>query len=424
MGKALDRPLVRHRASGWCAALMCLGLLGLVQAGEVRPAELQSGMQAGKQSGDRAADQAELQRLRRQIQALRDTLNQSRGRQQALRRELQEAEQAIGSLSRELSRTRRELSALREELQDLRARHQAARRDLERQKELLRRQLLAAYVMGRHSDLKIVLNQEDPAAIGRVLVYYDYLNRARAERIDAVRRGLAEVARLEQRIEAESRRLQALAQTQQRQVAQRRRQHERRRQVLAKLEAQIHTQEQRLARYLEDERRLRRLVEQLAQRYADQLREAMTGTLPEAGEVQPFARLKGRLPWPVAGTLRARFGERRLQGGRLKWQGVLIAAEEGTPVRSIHHGRVVFADWLRGFGLLLIIDHGDGYMSLYGHNQSLYKNVGEWVAAGEIIATVGRSGGRDEPGLYFEIRRQGKPADPLRWCRREAALFK
>ncbi len=354
---------------------------------------------------------ARLERLRQQIQALRHTLNESRGQQRALRAELQRAEKEIGRLSRALGETRHQLKRQRRELESLHKRRRDRQADLARQKAVLRRQLLAAYAMGRQGDLKIILNQRDPAAIGRTLTYYDYFNRARSRHIAAIRTGLAELAALERQIEEESVRLQALSRRQQRQVADKQAQLKRRRQVLARLEAEIHTKEQRLAQYLQDERRLARLL--------DQLQGVLSDIPPEEGDIRPFASLKGRLPWPVTGKLAARFGQRRVQGSRLKWQGVLIRAPEGRPVRSIHHGRVAFADWLRGFGLLIIVDHGNGYMSLYAHNQSLYKTVGEWVAAGEVIATVGDSGGRARPGLYFEIRHNGKPTNPLRWCKRE-----
>ena len=136
----------------------------------------------------------------------------------------------------------------------------------------------------------------------------------------------------------------------------------------------------------------------------------------EQGERKAFAGLRGKLKWPSRGRLANRYGSRRKEG-KLKWQGVMIKAPEGTEVTAISHGRIAFSDWLRGFGLLTIIDHGDGYMSLYGGNQSLYKEVGDWVEAGDVIASVGNSGGHRETALYFEIRHNGKPTNPLKWCR-------
>ena len=134
-------------------------------------------------------------------------------------------------------------------------------------------------------------------------------------------------------------------------------------------------------------------------------------------DARPFKQQKGKLPWPTSGPFLATFGEPRKQGG-LTWNGVLISAKHGTPVRAISHGRVAFADWLQGFGFITIIDHGEGYMSLYGHNETLVKQAGDWVDAGEVIATSGDSGGQPMPGVYFEIRSRGKPVNPSRWCSR------
>ena len=134
---------------------------------------------------------------------------------------------------------------------------------------------------------------------------------------------------------------------------------------------------------------------------------------------RPFKQQKGKLPWPASGAFLASYGEPRKQGG-LKWNGVLISSKHGTPVRAISHGRIAFADWLQGFGFITIIDHGEGYMSLYGHNETLVKQAGDWVNAGEVIATSGDSGGQPMPGVYFEIRSRGKPVNPGNWCSRKA----
>jgi septal ring factor EnvC (AmiA/AmiB activator) len=134
----------------------------------------------------------------------------------------------------------------------------------------------------------------------------------------------------------------------------------------------------------------------------------------EADGQQPFHSRKGKLRWPARGRLAQRFGAPR--SGGLRWRGVMIEAQEGGEVRAVSQGRIAFSDWMRGFGLLLIIDHGDGYMSLYGHNQTLYKEVGEWVDTGEVVALLGASGGRTESGLYFEMRHKGRPINPVHWC--------
>ncbi len=354
---------------------------------------------------------ARLERLRQQIQALQLTLNGQRDQQQQLRRQLQTAEKALGRLSRALKETARRLQRQISRLQRLRIQYRQQQQDLSRQRAMLARQMLAAYAMGRQSYLKIILNQQDPAVIGRTLAYYDYFNRARVTRMRAINVRLKEIQTLELAIHHETERLATLTKQQQRQLVSQQQFRRRRHQVLVKLDAEIHGKEQRLQQFLQDERRLRRLLGQLQQ--------ALSDIPPEAGYRGSFASLKGRLNWPAKGRILTRFGQRRRSSGKLKWQGVLIAAPPGAEVHSIHSGRVAFADWLRGFGLLIILDHGNGYMSLYAHNQSLYKSVGEWVAQGDVIATVGDSGGRNVPALYFEIRHNGRPDDPLKWCRAE-----
>jgi len=178
--------------------------------------------------------------------------------------------------------------------------------------------------------------------------------------------------------------------------------------VVSRLNQEIHSKGEALVRLLEDERRLQQVVETI--------HEAMPEVLTDRGQRPVFGKLKGRLQWPTKGKVRALFGKPR-QAGRVRWNGVLIQAREGKEVHSVSHGRVAYADWLRGYGLLLIVDHGDGYMSLYGHNQSLFKETGDWVEAGEVIGSVGKSGGFQQAELYFEIRHNGKPSNPVKWCK-------
>lgn len=352
---------------------------------------------------------AQLQTLREKIRQLQASLDKTRDRQQALRQALKAAEKEIGRLSRALRKTRANLRLKQQELTRLQQHHQQQKEALSRQREALRQQILASYAMGRQGYLKIILNQQDPARIGRTLAYFDYFNRARAKQIEEIQRSLKAIATLEARITRETEGLQNLLGQQESQVREKERQRGRRREVLARLEREIQTKEQRLQALIQDEKALASLV--------NQLQSVLTDIPPDTSEGRPFPTTKGRLIWPVSGKIAARFGSRRNNTGKLRWQGIVIRAGEGEEVRSVHAGRVAYADWLRGFGLLVIIDHGDGYMSLYAHNQSLYKSVGEWVSRGEVIATVGNSGGRATPGLYFEIRHNGKPTNPLKWLR-------
>ncbi len=363
-------------------------------------------------SAENGSEQKRLEEVRRKIDQLRGTLSGARDQQSRLRDELRASEVEIGEITRTLKTIDTGQRAKKAELARLQERRRDADVALERQRAALRQQIIAAYRMGREGQMKIIFNQQDPAQLGRMLTYYDHLNRARAERIGTIRVSLEQVEALERSMSVEqaalatlhaerSRQLDALASTRQA-----------RRLTLARVESEIKSQEQQLAALMQDERNLSELV--------TRLREALRDMPVELPDGVPFASLKGKLPWPVQGKVAARFGSTRQAADKLTWHGMLIDADEGIEVRSIYNGRVVFADWMRGFGLLVIVDHGGGYMSLYGHNESLYKEVGEPVRKGETIATVGNSGGRGRAGLYFEIRYNGVPDNPAVWCRKMA----
>jgi septal ring factor EnvC (AmiA/AmiB activator) len=257
---------------------------------------------------------------------------------------------------------------------------------------------------GREELFKLLLSQETPATLGRMLVYYDYFNRARSVRISAVGAELAHLAALavdSRRVEEELERLLA---AQAREIEAQEAWRAERRRALERLETSIEAGGGEIETLKGEEERLTALVIELG--------ELMAG-FPEDAEL-PFASLKGRLAWPVEGGQSRRYGQLR-DGGPLRWNGVLLAADAGTPVRAVYRGRVAFSDWLPGLGLLIIVDHGDGYMSLYGHNEALLRESGEWVAPGDSIAQVGDSGGQAQTGLYFEIRHNGEPVDPGQW---------
>jgi septal ring factor EnvC (AmiA/AmiB activator) len=263
--------------------------------------------------------------------------------------------------------------------------------------------------MGRQEYMKLLLNQQDPSVMGRTLVYYDYLNRARTAKISAISESVTRLEKVEAQIRDQTERLERTRIEQLEQKRKLEKSRVERSRVLARLDKQIRTREQKLQLYRADARQLERLMEGL--------REALSDVPENAGQRKAFKSQRGRLLLPVRGEITAKFGSRRKAGG-FRWQGVMIRARQGADVKSVSHGRVAFADWLRGFGLMVIIDHGDGYMSLYGHNESLYVETGDWVEAGDVVAAVGNSGGQKRPGLYFEIRSDGKPTNPLRWCKR------
>ena len=350
-------------------------------------------------------NEQQLQAVRQRIEAVTRELNDTRGQRNALREELRALDQSIGRLAVAARRTERSIEANRSRLRTLKRQADSAHRQLGAQAAALEGNIRAAYAMGRQDYLKLLLNQEEPARVARMLAYYRYLGAARSERIAELRATLASVRQLEENIREIDRELSALRADAAEKKAAFQAERARRELVLAQLNREIRERAQELERLKADQQRLEGLVRRLTEYLPE---------LPPPDREARFGRLKGRLAWPTAGTLAARFGEPK-QIGALRWRGVLIAAREGTEVRSVASGRVAYADWLRGFGLLLILDHGDGYMTLYGHNQALHKEVGNWVEAGETIATVGSSGDINQAGLYFEIRHQGEPVDPSTW---------
>lgn len=355
-----------------------------------------------------AEQQARLEALRERISGLRTQMQSKSGEKTELSRLLQESEQQIGRLARKLRVLDGRLTRQRDHLNELAIEKTRQSQALDRHREALARQARAAYAMGRQERLKILLNQQDPATVSRVMVYYDYLSRARGQKMRLIRDYMQRLADTEAEILDEERKLARLHDEQARELAAMQRSQGQRRDVVARLTQELNDQSRQLDRLQSDERDLQTLI--------TGLEEALADIPAEHPQQLAFVGLRGRLPWPASGRIVNRFGSPKL--GALVWDGVMISAPEGREVRAVHHGRVAFADWLRGFGLMLIVDHGDGYMTLYGHNQSLFKEAGDWVEVGEPVALVGSSGGREQAGVYFGIRYQGRAVDPAKWCRR------
>ena len=371
------------------------GLLALVALIPATPAWTQSD------------PEKELRKVRERIEELQRGVRRDSDRRDALSGQLRDAEEKVRGARARLGDVRRQLAESDARLADLSAERKRHETALAAQRAALARQLRAAYMSGREEPVKLLLSQEDPAAFGRMLAYYGYLGRARAAQIAGIR---ALVASLEEALAAENaarERLAALESDSRRQLNAVDTARAERTRALRAVNAQIRTRSDNIAKLKREAAALEKLI-------AD-LRRALRDLPPETG--QAFEKLRGRLAWPAPGRIAARFGQPR--GGGLKWNGVLIEAGRGTEVRALYEGRVAYADWLPGLGLLLIVDHG-GYMSLYAHNEQLYKSVGDRVEGGEVVATVGDSGGRSQPGLYLEIRRGATPVDPVPWFRRSA----
>jgi len=357
-------------------------------------------------AGGAAETQAELEALRERIEDVRAALARERRQQDRTENELERIERHIGDIATRLQRTQSKLQQAREKLARLEARRSELLRELDTHRDTLAEQLRAAYQLGRQPALRLVLRQSDPTRLARALGYYGYFNRARLDAIERTELLVREVRAVEREAETTRRQLQAELDKLEQQRDELQSARAERRKILQRLRASIADKGERLERMEADREELEHLLDRLSSVLAD---------IPAAPlEERPFGSRTGKLQWPVDGELRQGFGTPRAQG-RMRSRGLVIAAESGSRVRAVYYGRVVFADWLSGFGQLIIIDHLDGYLSLYGYNQRLLRSTGDWVTPGEPVATVGESGGQARPGLYFEIRRNGQPVNPERW---------
>lgn len=388
-----ERGLVRIGTAVLFAALLHLAATPCAAAGAPADKEQVESRLAGVL--------AEIDRLQQRLEAERGRHAEEQDRLRELDLRIQKASLRF----RELEKTRR---AHEKELQSLEQKRAACRNSLGRQLEQLAEQVRNSYRMGRQSRLKLVLNQDDPARLGRLLAYYEYFSRARAVKIESLKTALGTLEEMQQSIDQELSRIADVQKQQQSVLDDLEGQRAQRTEVLARLASKIGSGESRL-RELEANRRD---LEVLLERLADVLADIPADLGSHAGLLQQ----RGQLQMPVTGPVRHAFGQRR--GPGLHWQGWLIGAKPGTEVRAIAYGRVAFADWLRGYGLLIIIDHGQDFMSLYGHNESLLREVGAWVEGGEPIGMVGSNPG-GEQGLYFELRRKGRSIDPSGWLKRQ-----
>ncbi|PTR16672.1 MULTISPECIES: murein hydrolase activator EnvC family protein [unclassified Nitrosospira] len=373
-------------------------------------------------------DNEDLKQLRGRIETLQKELADTEESKSEVADALRESERAIIAANRKLAALTREHHDANNKLSQIQAQSKQVARDIEEQQlrlgKLLHRQYLTGG--GQTEYLSLLLNQQDPNEIARNLHYYGYLSRARLGDINALRANVQRLGTLTRESREKSLEIGAIQAKQaehKKYLEQEKTEHAK---LLERISSQADQQRREISKLKRDEERLSRLVERIARMLAQKKRSAPRATtpgllsnerLPDASaDGSPFSSLKGRLSLPVRGELANRFGGPRADGG-VTWKGLFIRSATGGDVKAIAGGRVVFADWLRGFGNLMIVDHGNSYMSLYGNNEINHKQVGDSVRGGDTIASVGNSGGNAEPGLYFELRHQGKPFDPLNWVR-------
>ena len=349
---------------------------------------------------------SDLAGIREKIKTIRESRDSLESRRQELTEQLSVIERRYGRLARNRNELENQVKSHLKRITELKRRAQQLLDEVDVQHQGLAAQARAAYAAGRQEWLKLVISSDDPARLSRILAYYNYLNRSRTRLIQGMQTELTESRRLQDELSDEIEHLKRSRIDLGTEEAELEKSRQARRQILAELERGILSQDVQLKRLQENEQRLQHLLASI------QPQDEPGMPARDAAETGQAAR-NGQGSCPVRGRVVEQFSNART-GGRLG--GILIAAREGSPVRAISDGRVAFSDWLRGYGLLTIIDHGDSYMSLYAYNQSLYKNVGDKVLAGEVIATVGVSGGRPDAGLFFGIRQNGRPVNPLTWC--------
>jgi len=367
--------------------------------------------------GAHASQQDELDNLRKRIANLQQELEKTSESKSEAADTLRESERAISDSNRKLAELAQQQRIAGHTLLQLRQQARQLERDMQGQQALLGKMLYQQYLGGKQEYLKLLLNNYDPNQVAREMQYYEYIARSRAAWLKTLRSNLAQLNAVTTQTRQKSAEIAALQEEQrfQKQTLEKdKRTHQ---QMLVKIALQLKQQRREIGRLQRDENRLAQLVEKLSRMLAQPKGKGIfsNDNLPDDRfDGSPFEQLKGRLILPVKGEVSGKFGTTRPDSTVL-WKGLFLRAAANQSVKAVAAGRVVFADWLRGFGNLLIIDHGKGYMSLYGNNETLYKQVGDELRGGDTVAAVGNSGGNETSGLYFELRHEGKPFDPMKW---------
>lgn len=352
---------------------------------------------------EKRANQKRLSDVHKAISAQKDNIFQGTKQRTALEKQLKKDDLAIAKVAKSINVTKQNLKTTQTTIVKLSKRKRQLQAEKKEQERLLGQQLRSAYTTGHHDYLKLLLNQDQSEKIQRSLSYYQYLNQARIKEIEQFQQTLANLLAVTAQHQDEIENLKELEQTQLKQKKSLASTKSKRSKTLQSLNKKLLSSNEQLAKLNAEESNLN---------YALQKLEAL---IQAEFDLMGLSKLKRKLAWPVKGKVRHRFGTKKT--GYLRWKGVFMTAPIGRPVETIHNGTILFSDWLKGYGLLTVIDHGNGYMSLYAHNQTLLKSVGERVETGETIALVGQSGGQEQPGVYFEIRHQGKAVNPKLWCR-------
>lgn len=350
----------------------------------------------------------QLNNLATTIDKLQKELEKTKTSRDKLKKSLQKSEEDISALNKKIKTIKEALAREKKQL----SQHQSKRADLEtsrkEQQVQINQIVQQAYQLGRQSQVKLLLNQEAPYRVTRLLRYHDYIVAAHKEKMDVYLETIQSINTVEQTILASTERLEAHQLQLNTRYQELKDSQQQRLTTLATLNQELRDKGGELSELKSDQARLERLLEEATRALSE---------IQLPSNAKAFQSVKGKLPYPTKGKIRHHYGSARLNG-KLRWNGLFIGGKLGDKVVSVHHGRVIFSDYLRGHGLLLIIDHGDGYMSLYAHNQTLLKDTGDWVSSGETIATLGNTGGQSQTGLYFEIRHKGKPQNPKPWLSR------
>lgn len=357
---------------------------------------------------DKIAKQKQLTQIKSRIDKLRKTIEVKENSKSSYNRQLRGIEKQIGQIGRKIRGSNQQIRNRQKSLNKLKKEKKQIQRSISDHNQQLAQHLHSAYTLGQQEHIKLLFSQSNTAVLQRNLTYYQYFSRHRLDLIKIARQDFEKLSEKEEQISAAKLALEQLLASQRQQKNNLTRDKSKRKKILTGLDKELKKQGRHLTQLEENASNLKQLI--------DSISEILTDIPAPPISHKKFASLRGKLSWPVKGKVKKLFG-RPKPPSNLRWQGVTIQAAVGNNVRAISHGRVAFADWLRGMGNLIIIDHGQGYLSLYGHNQSLYKSAGEWVEAGDIIASIGDSGGQKKPGLYFEIRKKGKPQNPSRWCK-------